>query len=72
MIVRLTGRTRYRVHRLFFGREVLVLQVEEQAKGARVVANEETLRCDTLPYAEYTTWRDATLGDITTHALEKK
>jgi hypothetical protein len=59
---RLTGRTRYRVHKLFFGKQILVLQVEEHREG---------YRADEHGHGEeinFSSWRDAKPEDITTQA----
>lgn len=56
--MQLTGRTRHRVKRTWFGREYLVLQVEET--GIRSYSLGGAIDCES-----YTEWRDATTEDLT-------
>lgn len=55
----LTGRTRYRTGRTFWGKEIVVLQVEYTYE-APIVSYSPNPR-----YKTKHTWRDATLVDLT-------
>ena len=62
MEVKLTGKTRYRVHKPFLGKPLLVVQVEESRRGW--VWDVEPSGYVDSQWVEETYWRDMRVTDI--------